>query len=693
LFAVARHPRHNPFRGDHRFSKELNMQLRLVVTTLALAAGIDLEGIDHSVRPGDDFFRYANGTWVKTTEIPADRASYGPGAMLAELTTQRTAELVRQAAESGAAFGSAQQRVGDYYASLVDQAAIDAKGLAPLQPRLDRIAAIADRRALARALGETLRADVDVLNATNFYTDNLLGLWVAQDLDDPVRYSAFLLQGGLDMPDREYYLDDSARMAEIRSKFQAHVARVLELAGVPDAPATAARIAELERRMAEAHGTREDDVDVRKGDNHWTRAQFDALAPGLDWSAYFEAAGLGGQTEFVVWQPRAVTGLSALVAAEPLAIWREYLTFHALEHVAAVLPARFGEERFAFHGTVLAGVPKRREAWKRATDATSDALGEDVGRLYLERYFPPAAKARIEGMVRNLVSAFDHRIDALSWMAPATKAKAKEKLAALRVGVGYPDRWRDYSALRVVRGDAFGNGQRAELFELQRNLAKLGRPIDRSEWVMTPQTVNAVNLPVMNALNFPAAILQPPFFDPARPLAMDYGAIGAIIGHEISHSFDDQGSQFDATGRLQNWWTDADRKHFEEAAARLVKQYEAYRPFPDVHVNGTLTLSENIADVAGLAASFDAYRLSLSSAEAPVVAGLSGDQQFFLSYAQSWRDKTREPALRLQLIQDGHAPDEYRADTVRNLDAWYAAFGVRAEQALYLAPGDRVRVW
>ena len=668
-------------------------QLLQTAAAAALAIGLDLAGVDRSVAPGDDFFRYANGTWLKTTEIPPDRASYGPGAILVELTTKRTSEIVQEAAKAGAAEGSAAQRVGDYYASLVDQAAIDVKGLAPLQPALDRISAIRDRAALSSALGETLRADVDVLNATNLYTDNLLGLWVAQDLDDPSRYATFLLQGGLDMPGREYYLDPSPRMAEIRAKYQAHVQRVLELARVPDPAGKAARIADLEHRIAEAHGPRQDDFDVKKGDNHWPRARFDELAPGLDWSAYFDAAGLGKQAEFVVWQPRAVTGLSALVAAQPLDTWKEYLTFHAIEHTAGVLPAAFGDERFAFHGTVLAGVPKRRELWKRAADATSAALDEDVGRLYVERYFPPSSKERIEAMTERLKAAFGGRIDALDWMAPATKASAKEKLAALKVGVGYPDRWRDYSGLRVVRGDAFGNANRAELFELRRSLAKLGQPVDRSEWVMSPQTVNAVNLPAMNALNFPAAILQAPYFDPERPLAMDYGAIGATIGHEVSHSFDDQGSQFDAAGRLRNWWTEADRKHFEEASARLVKQYDAYRPFPDLHVNGTLTLSENIADVAGLAAAYDAYRLSLGSQEPPVVAGLTADQQFFLSYAQSWRGKTREPALRQRILEDGHAPDEYRADTVRNLDPWYPAFDVKPGQGLYLPPAERVRIW
>ncbi len=584
--------------------------------TVTTSVGIDLAGIDRSVAPGADFFAYANGTWMKTTEIPPDRAGYGVGALVDERTNQRTNELIKQAASANAPAGSDTRKIDDFYASYMDEAAIEAKGLEPLQPKLDRIAAITDRRALARVLGTTLRADVDVLNATNFYTDNLLGLWVAQDLNEPTRYVPFLLQGGLDMPDREYYLDPSPRMTEIRAKHRAHIANVLALAHVPDAQAKAARIFDLEHRMAEAHGSREDSVDVKKGNNHWTRKQFDTAAPGLDWREFFAAAGLGEQPEFVVWQPSAVTGLSALVAGEPLETWKDYLVFHAIEHDAAVLPKAFGDEAFAFHGTVLAGTPTRRDRWKRAVDATNE----------------------------------------------------------------------------VVRGDAFGNSERAELFELYRDLGKLGQPVDRSEWVMTPQTVNAVNLPAMNAMNFPAAILQPPYFDPERPLAMDYGAIGAIIGHEVSHSFDDQGAMFDATGRLQSWWTPEDLAHFEASGAKLVKQYDAYKPFPDLAVNGKLTLSENIADVAGLAAAYDAYQLSLNGA-APVVEGLTGDQQFFLSFAQSWRAKVREPALRQQIVGDGHAPDEYRADTVRNLDVWYDAFDVKPSQGLYLAPGDRVRVW
>jgi putative endopeptidase len=659
----------------------------------ATGGGIDLEGIDRSVAPGDDFFRYANGTWIANTEIPADRAAWGSASILDDLTSKRTADLVAEAVKAEAPAGSDERKIGDTYASFMDEAAIEARGLAPLKPALESAAAIPDKAGLARALGATLRADVDVLNATNFYTPNLFGLWVAQDLDDPSRYSPFLLQGGLGMPDRDYYLDASPRMADIRTKYRAHIETMLTLAAVPDAGAKAARIFELERKIAAVHLSREDSEDVLKGNNHWSRADFAAKAPGLDWALYFEAAGLAGQPSFVVWQPGAVTGLSALVAAEPLATWKEYLAFRALARAATYLPKAFVEENFAFYGRTMTGAPKLRDRWKRAVSVTDAALGEAVGRLYVAKYFPPAEKARAEAMVRNEIAAFGARIDRLDWMAPETKAKAKAKLAALKVGVGYPDSWRDYSGLEVVRGDALGNAQRASLFNTKWNLAKLGRPVDRGEWVMNPQVVNAVNLPAMNAMNFPAAMLQPPYFDPSRPVAMDYGASGSVIGHEISHSFDDQGALFDADGRLKNWWTKADFDHFSASAQALVKQYNEYRPFPDLAVNGKLTISENIADVAGLAAAYDAYRMAYGGKEAPAWRGVPGDQQFFLAFAQSWRTKFREAALRQRIVIDSHAPAEYRADTVRNLDAWYDAFSVKPGQKLYLAPKDRVRVW
>jgi predicted metalloendopeptidase len=652
-----------------------------------------MSAMDRSVAPGDDFFAYANGTWLKKTEIPADRAAYGVGAAMTELSAQRTGALIQEAAARRAPAGSEARKIADYYASFMDEAGIEAKGTRPLEPALESVARIEDRAALARALGGSLRADVDVLNATQLHTSNLFGLWVAQDLDDPARYSPFLLQGGLGMPDREYYLDPSPRMADIRTKYQKHIAAALKLAGVADAETKAAKIFELEHRIAETHVSRAESEDVAKGNNHWSRQDLATRAPGLDWTAFFAAAGLEGQSVFVVWQPGAVTGISRLVAEEPLETWKDYLAFRSIDHASPFLPKAFVEENFDFYSRVLTGTPKQRDRWKRAVDATNAALGEAVGKLYARRFFPPPEKARAQEMVRNLLTAFSRRIDRLDWMAPETKAKAKAKLAALRVGVGYPDRWLDYSGLTVVRGDALGNAERAAIFEYRRNLKRLGQPVDRGEWVMTPQTVNAVNLPAMNALNFPAAILQPPRFDSKAPAALNYGATGATIGHEISHSFDDQGALFDANGKLANWWTKEDFAHFQSSAAALVKQYDGYRPFPDLAVKGKQTLSENIADVAGLAAAYDAYKLSLAGKPAPVIGGLSGDQQFFLAFAQSWRTKIREPALRQRILTDGHAPPEYRADTVRNVDAWYDAFDVRPGQALYLAPADRVHVW
>ena len=658
----------------------------------AQSRGLDFAGMDPAVAPGDDFFRYANGGWLEATTIPADRSSWGPDEALTELTTERTAGLIREAAASAEA-GSEARRIGDYFTSFMDEAAIERLGLKPLEPGLKRIDAIADRTDLARALGETLRADVDILNYTRLHTGNLFGLWVAQDFDDPASYSPFLVQGGLGLPDRDYYLDASPKMARIRERYPAHIANLLRQAGVPDARGQAARIFALERSIARAHWSRERSEQVREGNNHWQREDFPRRAPGLDWGAFFAAAGLAAQPQFVVWQPEAVTGIAALAAHVPLRTWKDYLRFHLIESNCAYLPRAFVAEDFAFHERILAGIPELKPRWKRAIDETNDALGEAVGKLYVARYFPPAEKARAEAMVRNLVAAFAVRIDRLAWMTPQTRVQAHEKLAALKVGVGYPEHWRDYSALEVVSGDAFGNAARAKLFEYRRNLAKLGRPVDRSEWVMNPQLVNAVNLPAMNALNFPAATLQPPYFDPDRDPVMDYGAIGATIGHEISHSFDDQGALFDASGRLRNWWTSEDFAHFKAAGDRLAAQFDGYRPFPDVSVHGRQTLSENIADVAGLSIAYDAWRASLQGGPAPTAGGFSGAQLFFLSFAQSWREKVREEALRQMIVTDGHAPDEYRADTVRNLDAWYETFGVTPGEKLYLAPPERVPVW
>lgn len=655
--------------------------------------GIDVAGMDRSVKPGDDFFAYANGTWLEKTEIPADRSSYGAGSILAEQTDRRVAELIQGAAKGSNPGGSDRRMIGDYYSTFMDSAAIERAGLKPLQPTLDSISAISNRKELARFLGSTIRADVDALNATNFYTENLLGLWVAQDLDDPSQYSPFLLQGGLGLPDRSYYVDTASAMGEIRDKYRAHIAALLGLAGVADNQAKADRVLKVETAIAKAHWSREESGDVSKANNHWSRAEFASKAPGLDWETFFAAAQLEKPTRFVVWQPSAVTGISALAASEPLEAWKDYLTFHAIQSRVPVLPSKLYQQSFSFFGPVLSGAQKPRDRWKRAVSATNAALGYAVGRIYSERYFPAADKQRAQEMVTNLIASFRDRIDRLDWMAPETKREAKAKLAVLKVGVGYPDKWPSYSGLEIRKGDAYGNLARAELFQYRQSVEKLAKPVDRTEWVMTPQTVNAVNLPVMNAMNFPAAILQPPYFDSRRPIGMDYGSMGAIIGHEVSHSFDNQGALFDSKGRLHNWWTADDFKHFEESSKQLVAQYNQYRPFPDLAVNGQLTLGENIADVAGLAAAYDAFQRSLGEKPAPTVQGFTGDQQFFISFAQSWREKTRDQSMRNQILTDGHAPDKYRASSVRNIDAWYPAFGVKPGDKLYLTEKDRVRVW
>jgi predicted metalloendopeptidase len=653
-------------------------------------SGVDLASIDKAIKPGDDFWTYANNAWIKTHPIPADRSRYGITAVMVEEANKRTVDLIQDAAKGGAGDG---KKVGDYYASYMDEAAIEAKGLTPLKADLARIAAIKDKRQLATVLGGNIRADVDALNATDFYTDNVLGLWASPAFDDTSKYAPFLLQGGLGMPDREYYVSDKASMVEARTKYLAHVEKILTLGGVADPAAKAKAIMALETQLAEASGTRADSADVQKANNSWTPADFAAKAPGLDWAAFFAAAKLSSQPRFIVWHPTMVTGLGQAVAGVSLETWKDYLTFHLLDHYSNVMPKAFVDERFAFYGQALQGTPALSPRWKRAVGSTNAVLGEAVGKLYADKYFSPEAKAQVTAMVDNMKVAFEKRIDGLDWMAPTTKAEARKKVAVLKVGVGYPDQWRDYSGYAVVRGDAFGNVKRSEEFDYATALAKLGKPVDRGEWVMTPQTVNAVNLPMLNALNFPAAILAPPNFDLNNDAAANYGATGATIGHEISHSFDDQGAQFDSEGRLRNWWTPADFDHFQKAGASLADQFDTYKPFPDLAVNGRQTLSENIADVAGLGAALDAYHASLGGKPAPVIDGMTGDQRFFLAYAQSWLGYSRPAALRQQLITDGHAPDQYRASTVRNLDDWYAAFGVKPGDALYLPPEKRVKVW
>jgi putative endopeptidase len=655
--------------------------------------GIAVANMDRSVKPGDNFFEYANGEWIKRTVIPPDRFGLSVFSTLADLSDKRTAALIEEAAKAGASAGPGARKVADLYNSYMDEAAIEVKGLAPLRPHLEAIAAIHDKKELAAALGQSLRADVDALNNTNFHTPHLFGLWVAPGFNDSDHYTAYLLQGGLQLPDREYYLADSERMRDIRAKYQAHVSAMLKLAGFTDTDARAERIVQLEHAIAEKHLSLADNDDIHKANNTWKQADFAVKAPGLDWTAYFQGAGLGKQASFIVWQPTAFAGESALVASTPLDTWKDWLAYHMIEEYAPVLPKALLEERFAFFGKVLLGTPEQRPRWQRGVVIVNQWLGDDVGKIYAQRYFSPQAKAQVQAMVADIIASFRKRIEALSWMDPSTKAEAQAKLSTLYVGVGYPETWTDYSAYEVKANDIFGNIWRGSLFKYHHDVARLGAKVDRQEWSMDPQTVNAVNLPLQNALNFPAAILQPPFFDPLAPAAANYGAIGSVMGHEISHTFDTEGSVFDSKGSVRNWWTPADLAHFEAAAAALAAQYDAYKPFPDLSLNGKQTLAENIADVAGVAASYDGYRASLAGTAAPVQDGFSGEQQFFIAFAQNYASKTREAALRQQVLTDSHSPAQYRADAVRNIDAWYPAFDVKSGQTLYLAPAERVRIW
>ena len=657
------------------------------------AIGIDVAGIDKAVKPGDDFDSYANGGWRAKTEIPADRSSTGIFLQVFNVAEGRNAALIAEAAKANAAAGTDQRRIADYYTAFLDTAGIEQRSLAPIRPELDAIAAIADKPALARALGADLRADVDPLNATNYHTEHLFGLFVTQALDDPARTVPYLLQGGIGLPERDYYVSPKPEMAQIRAAYKAYLAKIFTLAGMSDPAARAERVMALETRIATAHVDYVASQDPHKANNPWTRADFAKKAPGLDWDAFFGAAGLSGQQDFIVWHPTATAKLSALVASEPIEAWRDWLAFHHINTVTAVLPKAFDDASFEFFGKTLSGTQQPRPRDKRAISAVNVNLGDAVGRSYVAKFFPASSKTDIQNMVKNILGAFDKRVAALTWMAPATKAEARRKIQTMSVGVGYPDTWRDYGSLEIKANDALGNVQRAQLAEYRHQLGKIGKAPDKGEWWMTPQTVNAVNLPLQNSLNFPAAILEAPFYDPRADAASNYGSIGAVIGHEISHSFDNVGAEFDSSGKLRNWWTPADFAHFKEQSAALVAQYNAYEALPGLHLSGEQTLGENIADVAGLTAAYEAYHASLGGKAPPVIDGLTGDQRFFLAFAQSWREKTRDKAMRQQIATDGHSPGRFRAQTVRNLDAWYGAFAVQPNQKLYLAPEKRVKVW
>ncbi len=655
--------------------------------------GISIANMDPDVKPGDNFYLYANGGWLKRTVIPPDRSHISVFSTLSDLSNKRTRILIEDAGKANASRGSDTQKIADLYHSYMDETGIESRGLAPIEPSLKAVAAIADKTQLARALGESLRADVDALNNTNFHTHNLFGLWIAPGFSDSAHYAPYLLQGGLELPNRDYYLSDTDSMRTIRTKYQAHIAAMLKLAGFTDVEVRAARIFSLDHAIAQTHWSLADNQEIAKANNPWKRSDFPVKAPGLNWGEYFRGAGLSQQPAFIVWQPSAFTGEAALVNSTPLDAWKDWLAYHLIESYAEVLPKPLADEDFAFKGPVLSGRLQERPRWQRGVAVVNGELGDAVGKMYAQRYFPAQDKAEAEALVAHIIAVYRDRLHALSWMAPATKAEAIAKLNALYVGIGYPESWHDYSGYEVKPDDIVGNLRRGRLFYYHFNVARIGKQVNRKEWSMTPQTVNAVNLPLQNALSFPAAILQPPFFDPAAPNAANYGAIGSVIGHEISHTFDTEGSAFDAQGRMRNWWTPSDFAHFRASTAKLAAQYDTYKPFPDLSVNGKQTLAEDIADIAGISAAYDGYRSSLQGKPAPSVHGFNGDQQFFIAFGQNYASRTRPAALREQVLNDSHAPGEYRADTVRNVDAWYQAFDVKPGQALYLTPQDRVTIW
>ena len=661
-----------------------------IAASLDQTASTNDPNMDRSIKAGDDFYRYANGGWLKMAEIPAGQSSFDTRAILVQKTSQRVRDVIQEAAAARATKGTLTQKVGDYYASFMDEADIESKGMTPLAKEMAAIAAITDKTALSAYLGSTLNTEVDGLTAN---ADHVFGAWVNQSFTDSQHYVFHLLQGGLGMPDRDSYLDPSPKNAALRAQYQSHIAAILKLANVADAKGKAARILSLEIRIAQSHAPDSDAADVFKQNNPWKRTDFSSKAPGLDWDAYFSAAGVAEQREFILWQPSAVIGTSALVGSEDIDVWKDYLRFHLVEHYSSALPRTVAAEDFAFYGTILLGAQQMPERMPAAIMATNGALGQAVGRLYTQYYFPPAAKAKAQAMVSDLIAAYRVRISNLTWMSPPTKETALAKLAALRIGVGYPDRWIDYSTFDVVRGDALGNLRRAEAFNRSRNLAKLEQPADPDEWRIDPQIVGAVIVFTPNTETFSAGILQPPYFDSEGDTASNYGSAGAGMAHEITHSFDELGNIYDEQGRLGMWWTPEDRAKYHDAAAKLAAQFDGYCPFSDLCVNGKQVLNEDIADLAGLLVAHDAYLLALKGKPDVVIGGLSGEQRFFLAFAQRWHKAQTEDALRRQIKTDTHAPGEYRSDTVRNVEAWYKAFEVTPTDKLYLSPEERVAIW
>ncbi len=650
----------------------------------ALKSGIALENMDTSVRPGDDFFSYVNGKWIAETEIPADKATYGGFGILADEAEEDVKAIIEQSASGDFAKGTDEQKVGDLYKSYLDMEVRNSRGVAPLDPELERIAAIQDHEALAVYFASAGRRGYPVP----------VNIGQVADFKDPNYYMIYAWQSGLGLPDREYYFKDDEASAAIRQKYVEHIEAMFDLAGFDNAAAAATAIMGLETRIAGAHITKEAARDWPSNYNKVALDQLNEVMPNFNWQGYIDEAGIGDIDGLVLMMTSYFEDLDSIIAETPIETWQTYLNWVVLNAKANALDAALDNQDFEFYGKTLSGREQEREPWRRAVTTVNGLLGEVVGKVYVKEYFPPEAKERMLDLVGNLIKAYEKSIEELDWMSDETKTQALDKLSKFRPKIGYPDVWRDYSAVDIEADDLFGNIERAIVAEYERELARQGGPVDREEWAMNPQTVNAYYMPPLNEIVFPAAILQPPFFNMEADDAVNYGAIGAVIGHEIGHGFDDKGSTFDGDGVMRNWWTDTDRAEFEARTAKLVDQYDKYAPFEDLTVNGEFTLGENIGDLGGISIGLLAYQMSLNGEEPPVIDGYTGIQRVFLGYGQIWRNKYRDEALRQLIMTNPHAPSRYRANgAVRNVPEFYEAFDVKAGDALYLPPEERVKIW
>jgi len=654
------------------------------IQTAALGTfGVELANMDKSVKPGDNFFKYVNGTWLKNTEIPADQSNYGAFNMLRDRSEDRVKAVIEDLAKMTSETGSVEQKIGDLYASFMDTDTIEAKGLAPIKADLAAISALDNHKAVAAMMGDPAMG-----------VRSPFGGFVNTDAKNPDVYIFYLSQAGLGMPNRGYYLDDDEKSVGLRADYMTFLTTMLSASGADNIASRVQAVMDFETEMAKVHW---EPAKRRNRDltyNKMTKAELLEYAPGFDWITMIESSGMGGEDEFILRENDAIQGLAKIFADTPMDVLKDYMTIHYLSGNSAYLPSNIDAASFAFYGKALRGTETQRDRWKRGVSVVNRNLGEAIGQVYVKRHFPPVAKAQMDDLIENLRAAFKDGIDNLEWMGADTKVEAHDKLAKFYAKIGYPKNWKDYSTLSVDKNDLIGTMKSANVWQWNDMVSKLGGPINKGEWFMTPQTVNAYYNPGFNEIVFPAAILQAPFFDPNADPAVNYGGIGAVIGHEMGHGFDDQGAKSDGDGKQRNWWSEADQAAFKAKSAALVAQYDQFEPLPGEHINGQLSLGENIGDLTGITMAYAAYKKSLGGKPAPMIDGYTGDQRFFLAYGQIWQRKFRDEAMRTQLKNGPHSPGEYRANgIVRNFDGWYEAFDVQPGDVLYLAPEDRVKIW